>query len=219
VVTYAKQQVAYFEKGTEGALPTSGPIPIKGTDVWVISCGQAAIGCSLPTSAMMTAGRMIGWKMHLYDGQLNPALWGRGIQDAIAAGAKGIITYGIDCPLVKQALIDAKQAKVPVFDDEGFDCSYPGAGGGQSLFGATMQYTPKYPTLQAFRGAAGTAQADWLIANAGPDAKILEFKDTQILTNLAVNQGFEKEISAHCPDCTVYPIDLPWGTCRTASSR
>ncbi len=198
--------VAKWEAGSEGALPTSGPKPTAGTDVWVISCGQAAQGCATPSNAMIDAGTKIGWKMHLFDGQLNPVTWVQGIRSALASGAKGIITYGMDCPLIKSGLQAAAAAKVPVFGDEGFDCNAPAAGGGTALFSATMKYTPTYPDLQSIREANGAAQADWILANAGPKANILEFKNPQILTNASVNVGFEAEIKKVCPGCSLHPV-------------
>jgi ABC-type sugar transport system, periplasmic component len=198
--------VAKWEAGTEGSLPSSGPKPKAGTNVWVISCGQAAQGCATPSNAMIDAGTKLGWKMHLFDGQLNPVIWGQGIKNALAGGAQGIITYGMDCPLIKAGLQAAAAAKVPVFGDEGFDCNTPGTGGGQALFSATMKYTPAYPDLESIREANGAAQADWILANAGPKANVIEFKNPQILTNAAVNTGFEAEIKKVCPGCSLHTV-------------
>ena len=200
--------VAKWVTGTEGELPTSGPKPKAGTNVWVISCGQAAQGCATPSNAMIDAGKRIGWQMHLFDGQLNPVTWVQGIKNALTGGAEGIITYGMDCPLIKAGLQAAAAAKVPVFGDEGFDCDSPATGGGKALFSATMKSTPDYPDLQSIRQANGTAQADWIVANAGPKASIIEFKDPQILTNAAVNVGFEAEIKKVCPGCSLHPVNF-----------
>jgi ribose transport system substrate-binding protein len=202
----ANSLVAKWITGTEGALPSSSPTPKPGEDVWVISCGQAAQGCATPSNAMVAAGTKIGWKMHLFDGQLNPVTWNQGVRTALASGAKGIITYGMDCPLIKAGLQAAKAAHVPVFGDEGYDCNAPQAGGGASLFSATMKYSPQYPDLQSLREAEGAAQADWILAEAGPSANILEFKNPQILTNAAVNAGFEAEIKKICTGCQLHVV-------------
>jgi ribose transport system substrate-binding protein len=203
----ASSLVDKWKTGTEGALPTSGPKPTPGANVWVISCGQAAQGCATPSSAMVDAGKKLGWNMHLFDGQLNPTTWVQGIRTALASGAKGIITYGMDCPLIKSGLQAAQAAHVPVFGDEGFDCNSPLVGGGTALFSATMKYTPQYPDLQALREADGAAQADWIVAQAGTNADVIEFHNPQILTNAAVNTGFEAEMKKVCPKCALHVVD------------
>lgn len=199
--------VAAAETGSEGALPASSPKPRSGEKVWVISCGQAAQGCATPSNAMLVAGKKIGWNMHLFDGQLNPATWTSGIRTAVASGANGIITYGMDCPLIKAGLQAAKAANIPVFGDEGFDCNAAAAGGGTALFSATMKYTPKYPDLESLRRAAGAAQAAWVVAQAGTKANIIEFKNPQILTNAAVNAGFEAELKKICSGCKIHGVN------------
>ena len=75
-------------KGTYTAPPTNGPPAQKGKNVWIISCGQASESCSVPADAAQQAGQMLGWKVTLFDAQLNPANYTVGIDKAIALDDK-----------------------------------------------------------------------------------------------------------------------------------
>src|SRR3954464_1882639 len=76
--------------GVYGKLPASAPAPTKKT-VWVVSCGQAAIGCSLEAGGAMAGGKAIGWNMKLCDGKFDTNdAWGTCFRQAVAAHADGI---------------------------------------------------------------------------------------------------------------------------------
>jgi ribose transport system substrate-binding protein len=190
--------------GTEGALPKSGPKPVAGKNVWVISCGQQAVGCSDPAGAAAAAGKLIGWKTTIYDGKLSPVGWEAGIRAAIADHADGIITVELDCASVKQALQEAKAAHIPTIGMNAFDCAAQGAG--PNLFTATVKYTPKYSGPAQFEKELGVMQADWLASRVGPHGRILELKDIGTIIISTANAGFESQIKIDCPACTVIPV-------------
>jgi len=50
--------------------------------------------------------------MNIFDGKLDPSSYSTGIRQAIAAKVDGLILDAIDCSLVKQALVEARAAKV-----------------------------------------------------------------------------------------------------------
>src|SRR5580658_279464 len=97
MLAYAQRQVDLAYKGTDRALPASAPKPQPGKVVWIISPGQIGESASIPTNAAKEAGEAVGWKMTLFDGQLDPSRFVAGVRQAIAAKADGIILDAIDC--------------------------------------------------------------------------------------------------------------------------
>jgi ribose transport system substrate-binding protein len=74
-VAAAKAFVDQAIDGNDRPLPNSGPRPQPGKAVWVVSCSQAAEGCQVPAAGAVEAGKMIGWKMTLFDGKGDPATY------------------------------------------------------------------------------------------------------------------------------------------------
>lgn len=210
VQAYDASQVAYWLKGTEGALPTSSPKPQPGKRVWVISCGQASTGCATPANDAMTAGRTIGWDMTLYDGKLSLQGWTAGIQAAIAAHADGIILDYLDCPLVKQPLEDARKSGIRVVGINSFDCDDPafGANAAQPMFSAQVQYAPETPSVDAVQAAWGRIEADWLLSKVGSKGNLLYPQSTDVTANKLAGQAFAEEVKAHCPSCKLHAVEF-----------
>jgi ribose transport system substrate-binding protein len=72
-VAAAKAFVDQAINGNDRPLPTSAPKPQPGKKVWVLLCSQAAEGCQVPAAGAAEAGKMIGWKMTVFDGKGDPA--------------------------------------------------------------------------------------------------------------------------------------------------
>jgi ribose transport system substrate-binding protein len=150
----AAQANAYkFVAGTETKPPVSGPKAVAGKSIYVISCGQAVPGCSLQTNAALEAGKTLGWDVTLFDGSFGANDgFNKGIRQAIAAHANGIILVSIDCNMVTQPLREAKSAGLKVIGQNSFPCADD-----PSLMTA-MDYSSSTPSLASYGHAEGVAR-------------------------------------------------------------
>ncbi|MFC7505750.1 sugar ABC transporter substrate-binding protein, partial [Nocardioides sp. GCM10030258] len=137
VVAEAKAAVAKNREGTDRALPASAPKPQADQNVWVISCTQAAEGCSQPAAGAKEAGESIGWDMTVFDGKGSPDVFAEGIRSAVADKADAIILDAVDCVAVKSALQEAREADVKIYGIFSMDCDDPFVGG-EPLFDAQL---------------------------------------------------------------------------------
>ncbi len=218
-VAAAKATVARYIAGTETAPPTSGPKAVPGKSLYVVSCGQAVPGCSLQTNAAVEAGKTLGWDVTLVDGAFNAnGGYEKGIRQAIAAKADGLIVVSIDCGIVSQPLREAKAAGVKVVGQNSFTCADD-----PSLM-TTMRYSTTTPDLAAFGQAEGVAQAAYIVAKTNGTAKILNFRFVDNTFAIQITKGFETEI-AKCTTCEVQNADIalsdygtPTGFARKANT-
>lgn len=187
---------------TDTAPPTTGPAAVKGKKIWYISCGQLAIGCSAPAAAAQEAAQAIGWDFTLYDGAFNDQnKYSTGIQQALAAGANGIILGGVDCSAVQPALEQAKAAGVMVVAFEAFDCDDPSVGGA-ALFSAPAALTSPTSTWKDFIQSWGALKADWIISNSNGTAQVINLMHEGHLLGDYLNDGFTTEM-AKCAGCSI----------------
>jgi ribose transport system substrate-binding protein len=193
--------VERWYKGTEAGPPTTSKKPQPGKKVWIISPGQVGESASIPTNAAKEAGEAVGWKMTLYDSKLDVANFSLGIRQAIAAKADGIILHSIDCPLVKQALIEAHQAKVKVLAYYSLDCDDPSVKG-QPLFDGSVNFGTQFGDYASLTRTWGAAKADWVIARTHGKAKVISFKEDELLVVKYIREGFEQGL-AKCKSCEI----------------
>jgi len=188
-------------KGTEREPPKSAPRPTPGKKVWIISPGQIGESASIPTNAAKQAGEAIGWQMTLYDSKLDVANFSLGIRQAIAAKADGVILHSIDCPLVKQALAEARAAKVKIVAYYSLDCDDPSVKG-QPMYDGSVNFGSQFGDYAALTRAWGAAKADWVIVKTKGRAKVISFKEDELLVVKYIREGFEQEL-AKCKTCEI----------------
>ena len=188
-------------KGTDREPPKQAAKPQPGKKVWIISPGQIGESASIPTKAAQEAGEAVGWKMTLYDSKLDVANFSLGIRQAIAARADGVILHSIDCPLVKQALQEAKKAKVKILAYYSLDCDDPSVKG-QPLYDGSVNFGTQFGDYAALTRAWGAAKADWVIAKTKGRAKVISFKEDELLVVKYIREGFEQEL-AKCKTCEI----------------
>jgi ribose transport system substrate-binding protein len=202
LVAKAKQVVDQYIKGTEGAPPSSGPKAAAGKSVWVISCGQAVPGCSIQTNAAVEAAKALGWKTTLFDGAFGANDgYNKGIRQAIAAKADGIIIVSIDCVAVTQSLQEAKTAGVKVVAQSAFGCE-----NNPSLV-TQVQPNEQDKNVGEFGYTEGVAQADYLIAKTNGTAKVLNYRFVDNNFAIQINKGFTDELKK-CTGCTIANADI-----------
>ncbi|WP_166459529.1 sugar ABC transporter substrate-binding protein [Amycolatopsis pithecellobii] len=194
--------LAELYKSTEGSPPTSGPKTQPGKNVVYVSCGQSAQGCSGPANEMANAAKVVGWNFKIIDGALNVNNgWAVGVRQAIAAKPDAIV-IGMGCADVKQPLLEAKAAGIPVVGMYSLDCSDPknDGGPGESLL-TEIQYTETAKTTGQFWKDWGRIQAAYVIDATEGKANILR-------TNYEPVQGEylkegQDEVFAKCPGCKI----------------
>lgn len=185
---------AKWYKGTFKS-PEAAPVkPPAGKDVWAISVGQLSTSSKEATGAFLEGARNLGWGTHLVDGKFDPNEWQAGIRSAVAANADAIYTYAIDCPSIASALKEADAAGIPVIGSEGLDCK--GEGG--------YAYQTRYSSgdFASWGRSLGEATGSWVAAEK-PDAKILEFVESDLFITVYLAEGFEKTVADYCPGCEV----------------
>jgi len=199
----AKSKTQANYKGTNTMPDTTLRKPTPGKKVVVISGGESALSSSVPSDAAMAAGKAAGWDMTLYDQKLNPANGTALINQALAAGAEGIILDATDCPLAKTALQTAKAKGVKVVPIYAFDCNDPMfGGGGEALFSGITNYGAKAKDIDLFTQSYGADQADAIIAATDGKAKVILFNDTEFTVLKYTAKGFTDEM-AKCSTCSV----------------
>jgi ribose transport system substrate-binding protein len=121
-VAQAKQVAErYMAEVTQFDGPTSGPEAVPGKRIWMIVCGFATEGCLRPGDASKDAAKDIGWDVNVVDGRFSPDVFNKAIDDAITAGADGIMLQGISEEIVSQAVKRARAAGIPVGSMEGLN--------------------------------------------------------------------------------------------------
>ncbi|AEH10654.1 ABC-type sugar transport system periplasmic component-like protein [Candidatus Protofrankia datiscae] len=195
----AREAVDAAYKGLYSAPAKGGPSAQKGKNIWVIPCSSALFGCSEPAAAIQEAGRVLDWKVTTADGKASPAGYTAAINQAVAAHADGIITIAIDCPPARAGLQAAKNARIPTVAVWAYDCDDPKAGGGASLYSATINSSG---TPAQFGTRWGTLKADYAIAATGGRAKVLLITHPDFVVTQYEEAGYREEL-ARCGGCQI----------------
>jgi ribose transport system substrate-binding protein len=202
----ARERLDRWYAGTHRDPPAESPPPKEGVNLWILSCGQAAEGCSVPAEAAREAAEAIGWEVTVFDGKLNPAEYSNGVNSAVAAGADAIILDVVDCQYAAQALSDAKKAGVKIYGLHSLDCSDP-AVGGEAVFDAELTYGEEFPNYRELVIGFGGTKADWIIVKTEGKANTIQFNQDELLVVKYIGDGFEKTI-ATCDTCTVTSVEF-----------
>jgi ribose transport system substrate-binding protein len=193
--------------------PSSGPKAVVGKKVWMISCGQAYYACQQQSLAFQAAGKIIGWSVTIQDGKADPSVAAGLIRQAIAAKIDGVALVTFDCPGIKNALIEAKSAKMPVVNFGSIDCNDPKFGGGQALFSATVKLRGQDNNARFYEEWA-KFRADYIIAKSNGTANVLSVGEKSQALHQYQGAAFAQEI-ATCSGCT--NTDVPFAFAQVPS--
>jgi ribose transport system substrate-binding protein len=194
-VTKAQATVAALYKGTDRALPTSGPKAQTGKSVWVISCYEGAVGCSVPAQGFVAASAHLGWKATVVDAKLDPSTATQEIKSAVAAKANAIVLDGFPCSWAPGAIASAKSAGVKIYGLLSFDCPGKALDDGQLLFG-------KETYQQYLEDQVGAGIAAYIIDKTDGKGNVLSMQYNDGGAVNAIGQGIENGIKHNCPGCT-----------------
>lgn len=188
-------------EGSVGDPPSTGPKAAPGKRVWFISCGQSLPTCALLGDAAKRAADILGWDLQIGDGKLNPTGYADAIATAIAQKPDGVIIGGIACGNIKQSLVNAKQAGIPVIGIKSPDCDEPPTNG-EKLFTESMYYvgTNEQANYEATI-MRGRHAAQYLINITQGKAKVIYERGNDPVIE-PINQGFEEEL-VKCEECEI----------------
>jgi ribose transport system substrate-binding protein len=204
----AKTAVEAAYEGTYSSPPTTPTAPPADKNLWVISCGQVAVGCSTPSDAAAEAAEAVGWDVTVYDGKLGADnAYSTGVRQAVAAKADAIIIAAFDCAYAKAPLQEAKDAGILVVSLLAYDCDDPRVGGGDPLFTGSVIPNENETTVADYSIAQGKMKADWVIAQTDGDTTALSLNNTGVLLGQDIAKGFDDEIKA-CASCKL--VSMPF---------
>ncbi|MBS1843303.1 MAG: sugar ABC transporter substrate-binding protein [Actinobacteria bacterium] len=187
-----EEELAALYKGTSEA-PSQPPVkPEPGKNVWVISTGQSIETAQNAAKAMEEVGEKLDWKVTVFDGKFESARELTGVQQAIAAGADGIVLLYVDCAPIKAGLQQAKAAGIDVVGVESEDCE-PALETAPSLFAKGHTY------LQAAK-EWGEAQVAWVVSETKGEAKTIYIEESDLRTTRSNGVGV-KAAMERCSTC------------------
>lgn len=216
-----KEVNATVEELYEGSYdppPKSGPPAQSGKTVWYISCGQEYEACVQQADAFKEAGSKLGWDVTVHDAKAVQQAYGEIIKQAIAAKVDGIATLAGDCPNMKSALEEAKDAGIPVVNYAGLDCDYEGFGGGEPLFTKTLFYAGYHDFIEQGEAYARD-RAIAAIQHMQGEGEVLNLEVQGVAADEAYNRGFNEAIEELCPDCSVVGVPFTLDQVPTKASQ
>jgi ribose transport system substrate-binding protein len=171
---------------------------LKGKHVWIITSTLAVPFVATIAHAAEAAGKEAGLTTTLFDGKGDVTEWNRGLSQAVAQHADGIITVGASPELMKGPMEAALAAKIPVVDTLTADQAAP-------LVAGTFAHVSI-----SFRHS-GELQADYAIAESNGKAHVLILGDNEFPGEVTRVDGMEHEFKTLCPDCAVTVQDTQVG--------
>jgi ribose transport system substrate-binding protein len=206
VSTAVRAKIDRALEGSFTAPRADAPRPQPGKNVWFIPLSSSIDDFSAP-GGIHDAAKAMGWKLTEFDGKYSSDNIVSGIRQAIADHADGIVTYVVDCPLIKSALKDARAAGVKVVGGAASDCDEVQSGE-SALFDSMTRYhsaTSDVPVrYQDFlREHWGPAQALAAIAGTGGKAKIIDVTEPDLQPVIQQDKGLRAELEKSCPACEI----------------
>jgi len=169
--------------------PTEPVTPPKNFKVAGITCFSQLEGCLTPVEGAEEAAKELGWSFETYDGEADPTVQAKRIQQAIQKGANAIITSAVNGDSVKSALEEAKKAGIIVVSTSN------GTAPGEQGF--VLDTSPNIIAM-------GNAVADWIIVDSEGKGVVAPFVDKEFSTNIHFDEGIQEELKT-CSGCTVKP--------------
>jgi ribose transport system substrate-binding protein len=171
---------------------------LKGKHVWIVTSTMAVPFVATIAHGVEAAGKVAGIETTLFDGKGDVSQWNRGMAQAVAQHAGGIVTVGASPELMKGPMADALRAKIPVVDAVTADKT-----------AALVPGTFSHVSISFFH--SGELQADYAIVKSGGKAHVLILGDNEFPGEVSRVEGMQKAISTHCPDCKVAVQDTQVG--------
>jgi ribose transport system substrate-binding protein len=175
----------------------------KGKTFWFISASQSVPDLYQTSQGVQAAGKAAGIKIHIFDGTGSVSGFNQGVSEAVANNAAGIILQGITPSLVSSPLAAAKRAHIPVIDAQNGDFNAPLTNG--ILAHISTDFTKD-----------GRTMADYVLANTGCKADVLELTTTLYVGLTDTHNGFKQQLNQLCPSCTLQSLTVNFSTIATS---
>ena len=192
-VKYAEQQVEAAMAEPAAPVPTtpiSNLASLRGKTIYYVPISSDVPAFAITAAAMKTALATVGVNLDVCSGNFNPSQFAACFSQAIGAHAAAIVSdaipFQLTGSLIKKA--SAQGTGVVVTDQD----PLPGRPLGKNIAyisGNDEQYR---------------LTQDWIIANSGGKADVLELVATDSPTSTAATEYYAiPELKAHCPGCTM----------------
>ena len=171
---------------------------LKGKHVWIITSTLAVPFVATIAHAAEAAAKEAGLKTTLFDGKGDVTEWNRGMSQAVAQHADGIITVGASPELMKGPMAAALAAKIPVVDTLTADQAAP-------LVPGTFAHVSI-----SFRHS-GRASGRLRHREEQRQGACSDPRRQRISGRGAARGGHQHEFKTLCPDCAVTVQDTQVG--------
>ena len=171
---------------------------LKSKHVWIITSTMAVPFVATIAHGVEAAAKVAGIETSLFDGKGDVSEWNRGMAQAVAQHADGIVTIGASPELMKGPTSDALKASIPVVDAVTADKTAPLVPGTFSHVSISFYHS-------------GQLQADYAIVKSDGKAHVLILGDNEFPGEVSPVEGMQKEFSTRCPDCVVTVQDTQVG--------
>lgn len=190
IVAAAKANVARLS-GPQTAWdgPTSSPKPAPGKHVAFLSLDEQNDASRLWAKATREAGEKIGWQVTVIDGRGSPKTWIEGFNQAIALKVDGIVTTA-DIASLQEPVKAAQAQNIVVMGIHGW--ALPGPNKDLGVW-YNIQQDPR---------EIGKAQADWIIAHSGGEARVIVTTHCEFQIACTKAKATEARLK-ECPGCEV----------------
>ncbi|WP_019180145.1 sugar ABC transporter substrate-binding protein [Microbacterium yannicii] len=213
---------AMLEAGYAGAFdapPSDGPAAQPDKSVWYISCGQSYAACAGAAESFAEAGDALGWNVTIQDGKADPNTAASIIRQGVAAGVDGIGLFTYDCPAIKSALLEARDAGVPVVNFGSLDCDDEAFGSEEPLFAASVNEQGSTDQADLWK-VLGEARATYSVASLGGEpGKIINIWETSQRAHQWQQVGFTEAMDELCPECEVVNVEFTFAQVPNRSSE
>jgi ribose transport system substrate-binding protein len=167
--------------------PTEPVTPPKGFKVAGITCASQLEGCLTPIEGAQHAAKELGWSFQIYDGEGNPTVFAKRINQAVANHVNAIILSAVNGAVVKSELEEAKKAGIIIISTSN------GTAPGEQ--GYAVDTSPNVTAI-------GQAVGDWFVTDSKGKAVVQPFVDKEFQTNIDFDEGIKEELKK-CSGCQV----------------
>lgn len=191
-VKYAQQKVQAAMREPAAPVPSASIkniASLKGKTVYYIPVSADVPAFAITAAAMKTALATVGVNLSVCSGNFNPSGFASCFSQAIGAHAGAIVSDAVAFQITQGLITEASHKSIPVIvTDVNITSPRPTASNIAYIPGADEQYS--------------LAQ-DWIIADSGGKADVLELEATDSPTSAAGTAQYAiPELKAHCPGCT-----------------
>lgn len=167
--------------------PTEPVKPPKKFKVAGITCFSQLEGCLTPIEGAEHAAKDLGWEFETYDGEADPTIQAKRIQQAIANKVDAIIVSAVNGDVVKSAIQEAEKEGIIVVSTS--NATAPGEQG------YVLDTSPDV-------GAMGEAVGAWMVVDGDGKSVVAPFVDKEFVTNIQFDKGIQKVLK-ECSGCEV----------------